>query len=235
MAKFCSNCGAPLNESSKVCGNCGKPNPGYVAPAGAPAGTPDGAPKIPNPGSINLGGAVSADKIKQMLPKIIAAVVAIIVVIVAVSTCAANTGYKGTAKSYIKALVAEDEDKAVKLMSEVMMDGSSLDEKDMADSLESTFKFRMESVEDRVGKKVKVKKIEFTDIDKYDKDDLEDFVDELEDSDYDDSDKIKGVVEIEALVNLKGSKKDRDYEMNFVMVKESGKWKIFAASGPYED
>ena len=235
MAKFCSNCGAPLNESSKVCGNCGKPNPGYVAPAGAPAGTPDGAPKIPNPGNVNLGGAVSADKIKQMLPKIIAAVVAIIVVIVAVSTCANNTGYKGTAKSYIKALVAENEDKAAKLFSKIMMEDMDIDEKDMADSLESTFKSRMESVEDRVGKKVKVRKIEFTDIDKYDKDDLEDFIDELDDNDVDDADKIKGVVEIEALVNLKGSKKDRDYEMNFLMVKESGKWKIFTASGPYED
>ncbi len=221
MAKVCGNCGASISDSAVFCGSCGAP--------------------------VETAASKKGPNVKLIV--IIAVIVAVIAaaavgIIYAVNNAGGSGGdkdddkadsYEDVARSYIEALVAEDWDKAAKLFSEVMMDYEDVDEKDVADSLEITFKSRMEYVEDRVGKKVKVRKIEFTDIDKYDKDDLEDFIDELDDSGVYDPDKIKGVVEVEALVNLKGSKKDRDYEMNFLMVKESGKWKIFTAFGPYED
>ncbi|HUU14508.1 MAG TPA: zinc ribbon domain-containing protein [Terriglobia bacterium] len=55
MAKFCGNCGSPMEESQAFCGNCG-------AQAGAPAGAPQAAAAPPPPASATPAPVAAAPK-----------------------------------------------------------------------------------------------------------------------------------------------------------------------------
>ena len=219
MAKFCSNCGAPIDDNIKVCGNCGKPNPHYK---NSSLGV-----NIPN---LNIP-AGTAELVKKYIPFAAIAIVAIIFIAIAANVVFSHTGYKGTVRKFVTAVQKKDGDAAVKLFSESFKDGSDRKDKDFADSLENVFKSRIERYEDRVGKNVRFKVIEF-DIDVMDKDDFEDAIDSLEDSGYD-VDNIRKIAEVEATVRAKGKKKDREYDWDFLMVKEKGSWKIWSYSMDY--
>ncbi len=55
MAKFCGNCGSPMEETQAFCGICG-------AQAGAPAGAPQAAAAAPSPASATPAPVAAAPK-----------------------------------------------------------------------------------------------------------------------------------------------------------------------------
>jgi len=126
MAKFCTKCGAALEDAATSCPSCG-----MTFPAAAPADkkpeqvVADLGKKITGAiDNVTTGEAfknMTAEKKQKYLKFGIigaAGVVALIVLIVVISLIANNTGYKGTLKKAMKAIDKVDGEAWVDLYSE---------------------------------------------------------------------------------------------------------------------
>lgn len=157
MSKFCTNCGAEMDDLAAVCGNCGT----ALAEASAPAEIPT-APVKANP----LKDAMN--KVSRKTLAIAGAVVAAIVVIVIIAS-AFSGGPDDAVKKYYKAMAEGDGKK----LAECIFDYGS---KDYADKQVSNYKDiakeAAEEFEDEYGDKAKLK-IKVLDTYTYDKDDDE--------------------------------------------------------------
>ncbi len=210
MARFCGNCGYQSDDTAVVCGNCGTPLEG-AAPVATKKLSLD--PKM-----LKLGG-------------IALAAIAVVVVLCIVLF---GGGYKSVIGDYFDALTDEDGEAALELVTpwELEQNKSS----DLKKSFKSTAESMNEYYEDKYGSDIKYS-FTVTDTDVYDEEDFEDFVDDIEEEIEDweedndktseiDVDKISKVMRVECDVTIKGSKRSKERNWDFIMVKYAGHWYI---------
>ncbi len=223
MAKFCGVCGAASADNAYVCGNCGAPfETAPEAPAAAPA-----APKKDI--FSNIPGFDKLDDAKKALVKKIGmiavpAIAVILVLIIIFGAIVPNVGYKGTINKFLNAIEDQDVEKFMELYNSYEFD----DWDDADEGVENELEELIEELEYTYGEKIKLSfKIE--DCDKLTEDRLDDIQDSYDDSeDCDDMEISKGY-DITGTLTIKGKDMDRDIEnVDFILIKEDGKWKIWA-------
>ncbi len=220
MAKFCSNCGAQMNDEDKVCGQCGTPVTGAnVNPAPAAAPVADEEKKKNN---------------NKIIALIAIAIVAIVAIVVVANIASNFTGYKGTLNKMVKALKDDDTDVLVDLASSI---SNEVNEAWYGDDYEDYYEDAVDGVLDKYEDKVEnIKKISYeitdeTELSKRQMEDLEEAMIDNYDMDFSD---IKKVVKVDLKITVKGSKKSGSYNVDdLIMVKEDGGWKIHYGSLSY--
>ena len=214
MAKFCSNCGAQMEDADKVCGMCGTPVAGATV-----AATPVAAP---------ASNDTKKKGNNKLIGLVVAVIVAIVAIVVVVNILGNFTGYKGTLNKMTKALKSDDMDTLESLASSLSDEvyeawtGDDYDEyyEDMVSDV-------LDKYEDEVGniKKITYEISDETEISNRKMEDLEETM--IENYDMDVSD-LKKIVKIDMKVTVKGAKKSATYSVHdLLMVKEGSSWKIF--------
>lgn len=79
MARFCENCGAPLNDGVRFCGECGTPVP--EAAAASPVSAPETSYSVPEAPAAAVAAPPKPAQPKKPLPKWVVPVIAAVVVI----------------------------------------------------------------------------------------------------------------------------------------------------------
>lgn len=234
MSKFCGNCGAQLDDNAVVCGYCGTALSADAAPATAP-----GAPNTQAPKASALAGIASklpGGDNKQNIVKIGVAAVAVIIVLALFIGIIPNfTGYKGTIRKAFNAIEENDPEKFVKLLSSTKLEQTDdASEEDIEEMKEAQielygeiFDSFLEEAEKELGGDLKIS-YEIIKNEKYDKDKREKFFEEHFD-DYD-TDDIKAVREMKLKVTYKGDDKKKSTYVEFYVIKENGKWRLYQFS-----
>lgn len=214
MAKFCSNCGAQMEDADKVCGMCGTPVAGATV-----AATPVAAP---------ASNDTKKKGNNKLIGLVVAVIVAIVAIVVVVNILGNFTGYKGTLNKMTKALKNDDmdvlEDLASSLSDEMY---ESWYGDDYEERYEDTVSNVLDKYEDEVGniKKITYEISDETELSDRKMEDLEEAM--IENYDMDVSG-LKKIVKIDLKITVKGAKKSATYNVHdLIMVKESGGWKIF--------
>ena len=195
--KFCSNCGAQLEDSVKFCGGCGaaqdaaapaQENFTYEQPAQAaePAQANGGLNDVIEKGKKLTGGKV------WLIPVLAVGAVVVLVLVIFFFRSVLGTGAmtkKGAINAYFKAEQKMSGKAYVNATMSPSMLKAYLEEegydnkKEYIEELDDEYEEIADDFEDYYDEKYKVKfkNIKIKDMDKFDKDDIKDFVDELED------------------------------------------------------
>lgn len=217
MAKFCSNCGAQMDDEDRVCGQCGTPFQG-AAPTPTPAPAPAPTPSQAGGKSGGKGGFVGL---------VIGIIAAIVVIVIAVNVVGNFTGYKGTVNKMITALQKDDVatlESLASMISDAAMEDWYGD--DYYDNYENMISSALDQFEDAVGPIKKIK-YEITDVTEFSDRRMNDVEDDLVDRYNLDTDMIKKILKVQLKLTVKGSKKSSSYNVNnLYLVKESGGWKL---------
>lgn len=229
MSKFCTSCGASLDDNATFCTACGTK---LAAPAAAPAAN-DGSAAASTPLDDLKDKSLKAINDFKNNPQrntyigiACVAVLAIILIIVVVSLI--SGGYKGALKDYFGAIEDKDgEAYAEALMSDDMidyiLDESGDDEDDFYDGYKDSAKSAYNSLKEEFGSGISIS-FDVTDKEKIDKDDLEDIEDALNML-YDDVKVSKGY-EIELEIEVEGKDDDDTFDAVATMLKVDGDWII---------
>lgn len=211
MAKFCGNCGAQMDDNAAVCGYCGV---GLDNCSSSPVKT------------FKVDDPEKKKKIKKYAT-IGASVVAVIVVLsILISTISNFTGYKGCLRKTMKAFEKSDTAAFTKIATGMI---DELDDDDADYYIENVMEYYVNQVkddfEDRVGHNYKLsyKVDEYFELEgrKFD-----DYIELLEDSYEDFSISIDKIEVAEVTVTAKKGKKSRETQIQVVMSKENGSWKL---------
>lgn len=227
MSKFCTNCGAEMDDFAAVCGNCGT-----ALSEAQPASTEFQAeiptvPVKPNP----VKDAVNKVPRKALIG---AGAVVAIVVVFALIVSAFSSGAGSVVKKYYKAMADGDGEKLADCIfaygSKEYADDQISDYKDIA-------KEAAEDLEDEYGSKAKVK-IKVLDTYAYDKDDdeFDDLVEDLLDTkdylkdEYDDidftRDDVKKIVEVCYRIEMTGDGEEDITYRSLIVAKIGSHWYI---------
>ena len=213
MSRFCGKCGAKLPDDGVFCPSCGS--------------KVDNAQEtdFSDSSSGNINSGVPGRRIPFAM--IAAAAAALLVIIIAVSVIVNSTGSKGTIGKYFKCMIKEDGEKAVKLMSNVLLEKYDDDEDDLADFLEAEFEYYLDVIDDELGRDPKIsfkikKEKEYSDR-KFE--DLMEYLEEYYDIDTRD---VKAVKTVSVDMTIKAEGRKDETEGEFIMIKEKGKWRIFS-------
>ena len=207
MAKFCGNCGTQLEDNAKICGQCGTPLDGT---------------------SNNIPGLKVVDpekqkKQKKMGKRIVALVALVIVAVIAFNVVSQYTGYNGLLRKVMTAYKEYDIDTLISLSSNMYFYGEE-------DWVEYYFEYNvgddLDSFESSVGHSYKLS-YEVNEIYTVSERKLDDMMDEIEYSyaDFDIS-VIEKVVIADLTVTAKQGSKSVSRDMDIVMSKENGSWKL---------
>ena len=241
MSKFCGSCGASMEDDARVCGACGAPFATENASAPVNPANPVNPTMPVNPVNnvTNPVASMSADQKKKLTIIAVAAgagFVAIIALIIVLNIVLSNTGYKGTMNKYFNAIEDYDVDAATELISDATYATGWYDydeaefEENKKDYVKENVSSTLESFEDKVGNKVKIK-YEIVDAEKISDRKYDEFLETLEEVyDYDTSN-ITKVMEVDYTLNLKGKKNKRTvYPPTMYLIKEDGKWTVYQGS-----
>lgn len=207
MAKFCGNCGTQLEDNAKICGQCGTPL--------------DGA-------STNIPGLKVVDpekqkKLKKMAKRIVALVALVTVAVIAFNIVAQYTGANGLLRKVMTAYKKYDIDTLISLSSDIYFYGEE-------DWVEYYFEYNvgddLDSFESSVGHSYKLT-YEVNEIYTVSDRKLDDMLDQIEYS-YADFDigMIEKIVIADLTVTAKQGNKSVSRDMNIVMSKENGSWRL---------
>lgn len=207
MAKFCGNCGTQLEDNAKICGQCGTPLDGT---------------------STNIPGLKVVDpekqkKLKKMGKRIVALVALVIVAVIAFNVVAQYTGANGLLRKVMSAYKEYDIDTLISLSSDMYFYGEE-------DWVEYYFEYNvgdaLDSFESSVGHSYKLT-YEVNEIYTVSDRKLDDMLDQIEYS-YADFDigMIEKIVIADLTVTAKQGSKSVSRDMNIVMSKENGSWRL---------
>lgn len=204
MARFCGNCGTPLEDNAKICGNCGTPLEDT---------------------SVSVRGLKAADseKQKKTVKLIVSLAVLILIVVVTINVVSQYTGYNGLLRKVMTAYENCDIDTLISLSSDMYCYG----EEDWA---EYYFKYSVEddldSFESSVGHSYKLS-YEVDEIYTVSEWKLNDMLERIEYS-YSDFDvsKIEKIVIADLTVTAKQGSKSVNRDIDIVMSKEDGTWRL---------
>lgn len=226
MAKFCSHCGAQLEDDAMFCEKCGAslkesaPEVIENAPevdAPATEGS-DPTPEAPKSKVDEILAKANLTRPKAIKIGIIAA--AVLVVIIALLLI--FPGPKAVARRYMNAMINGNANAIVNNMPSFMWGGDKDEKKDLIDSLKEEFKYRDDDA------KYSYKII---DVEKLDRDEKEEAIESfeafelfIEDFDADD---IKDIRYVTVKITIKEDG-DKDTETSkLILVKYKGQWKVF--------
>ena len=207
MAKFCGNCGTQLEDNAKVCGNCGTPL--------------DGA-------STNIPGLKVSDpekqkKMKKTVKRVVGLVLFVAVAIIGFNVVSQFTGYNGLLRKVMTAYEKYDIDTLISLSSDMYYYGEE-------DWVEYYFDHSvgndLDSFEASVGHSYKLT-YEINETYVMSDRKVDEMLSEIEYS-YPDFDVsiIEKVVVADLTVTAKQGSKSVNQDMNIVMTKENGTWRL---------
>ena len=207
MAKFCGNCGIQLEDNAKICGQCGTPLDGALT-------------NIPG---LKVVDPEKQKKLKKMSKRIVAMVAFVIVAVIAFNVVAQYTGVNGLLRKVMTAYKEYDIDTLISLSSDMYFYGEE-------DWVEYYFEYNvgddLDSFESSVGHSYKLT-YEVNEIYTVSDRKLDDMLDQIEYS-YADFDigMIEKVVIADLTVTAKQGSKSVSRDMNIVMSKENGSWRL---------
>ena len=207
MAKFCGNCGTQLEDNAKICGQCGTPLDGAST-------------KIPG---LKVVDSEKQKKLKKMGKRIVALVALVIVAVIAFNVVAQYTGANGLLRKVMSAYKEYDIDTLISLSSDMYFYGEE-------DWVEYYFEYNvgddLDSFESSVGHSYKLT-YEVNEIYTVSDRKLDDMLDQIEYT-YADFDigVIEKIVITDLTVTAKQGSKSVSRDMNIVMSKENGSWRL---------
>ena len=207
MAKFCGNCGTQLEDNAKICGNCGAPLDGV---------------------STNIPGLKVTDpekqkKMKKTVKRVVGLAIFVAVAIIAFNVVSQFTGYNGLLRKVMTAYENYDIDTLVSLSSDMYYYGEE-------DWVEYYFEYSvgddLDSFESSVGHSYKLT-YEVNETYVMSERKVDEMLSEIEYS-YSDFDVsvIEQVVVADLTVTAKQGNKSVNQDMNIVMTKEDGTWRL---------
>ena len=211
MAKFCANCGAPMEDGDVVCGQCGTPVSNVVKDKKEQKATGEGG------NNKKLGIAVAVG----------CAVVVIAVIAVIANIIGGGSGYKSTLNTMVKAIKNNDSTTIVSISSSISED--IYKSKDYDKMIDGFLDNKLDSYEDRIDGEVKKITYEIKDKSEVTDRKLEKYKDKLSDDYNVDTNGITKMIKIDKLkLTVKGRKKSSsDSIEGLYLIKENGKWTIF--------
>ena len=211
MAKFCANCGAPMEDGDVVCGQCGTPVSNVVKDKKEQKATGEGGLNK------KLGIAVAVG----------CAVVVIAVIAVIANVIGGGSGYKSTLNTMVKAIKNNDSTTIVSISSSISEDIYKSEDYDKM--IDRFLDNKLDSYEDRIDGAVKKITYEIKDKSEVTDRKLEKYKDKLSDDYNLDTNGITKMIKIDKLkLTVKGRKKSSsDSIEGLYLIKENGKWTIF--------
>lgn len=235
MSKFCTSCGASLDDNATFCTACGAKLAAPVAAAQAPAqeatanaeGTPIDALKDK---TVNAFNSFKNNPNRNTILGIAAIAVLVIILIVVVVNLFTG-GYKGALKDYFGSIEDKDGKAYIhSILPEDMIDEAIDEIKDndgKKDDFYNLYKAGVKStynnLKEDFGSGIEID-FDVTDKEKIDKDDLED----LEDKSYYEDLKISKGYELELEVTVEGKDDDDTFDAEAVVIKVDGDWVIYS-------
>lgn len=239
MSKFCTNCGASMNDNAVFCTSCGAKND--VAPT---------ASNIPSQPAPAAEGATPIDQLKSKTAQAISGfknspqrntyigigvvAVAAIVLIVLLFVLLGG-GYKGALNDYFDAICDKDGEAYLEATTpediiKYLDKEEDYDRDDQESDAKDTVKRKYSGLKEEFGNDIKIS-YKVTDKDKVDKDDIDDLNDLLEDE-YDDLKiKVKAAYELELELKIKGDDdKEDEIEADAYVCKINGDWIVLSLS-----
>ncbi len=231
MSKFCTSCGASLNDDATFCTACGTK---LAAPAAAPA-------PAPAANDATATESTPLDALKEKTTKAfndfknnpqrntyigIACVAVVVIILVIVLVNLISGGYKGALKGYFGAIEDKDgKDYAQALMSDdmidVVLDEADIDKDDFYDNYKEQAKSSYNTLKEDFGSSLSIS-FDVVDKEKIDKDDLEDLEDGL-DLIYDGIKVSKGY-EVELEITVEGKDDEDTFDAVGTVLKVDGDW-----------
>lgn len=246
MSKFCTSCGAQLDDNATFCTSCGA-QLGNGAPSAAPQPTAasNAGAAFQNAAS-QAGDAVkdgfnkakeslSMENIKNLksnpnkttlvvLGGIV--IVAIIVIIVLFNLIFAHP-YKGTLDDYFKAIAKNDPDLYKDTMPEYQieyLEDNRGDDFDIDEYVENILDSISDELEDKYGDDIKIT-YDIKEEKKLTDKKLDDIKDDIKDT-YDAKVKVTKGYKVKMKLKIKGDDDDRTDTVTFTMAKVDGKWVV---------
>ncbi len=233
MARFCSNCGAPLNDKDRFCGKCGT----QVTDTNT-AENEDIFEEQPvvwitvnnRAGSIKDSVMEALGGVSKKMYTVVAICIAVIVLlIVGIKVFGSGSGYKGAINKVSNSFLNENPEAIVKMTSRVGIELSGVDEDDLLDMYDEEIDDYLDFVEEKVDGNVRKVETEFKKDVKLPDRKLDKLKDTLEEQ-YDiDASGIKDIRVVTVNLIWKGEHKSdtfKDKNVKFYLVKEKGGWKI---------
>ena len=181
MAKFCANCGAPMEDGDVVCGQCGTPVSNVVKDKKEQKATGEGG------NNKKLGMAVAVG----------CAVVVIAVIAVIANIIGGGSGYKSTLNTMVKAIKNNDSTTIVSISSSISED--IYKSKDYDKMIDGFLDNKLDSYEDRIDGEVKKITYEIKDKSEVTDRKLEKYKDKLSDDYNVDTNGITKMIKIDKL------------------------------------
>ncbi len=207
MAKFCGNCGTQLEDNAKICGKCGTPL--------------DGVPtNIPG---LKITDPEKQKKRKKTVKLVVGLVALVVVAVIAFNVVSQYTGYNGLLRKVMTAYENYDIDTLISLSSDMYYYGEE-------DWVEYYFEYNvgenLDSLESSVGHSYKLS-YEVNETYVMSERKVNELLDEIENS-YSDFDVsvIEEVVVVDLTLTAKQGSKSVNRDMNIVMTKEDGSWRL---------
>jgi len=215
MANYCSKCGAPVAPDALACGNCG-------------ASLASGSGKVFDVGALKLLINRNKNKIMKIARIAVPAAAALLVLVIIICAIAANSGAKGAAKKYFKAIQKQNVEDYI----ELMPSNSKLyyaNEQDLYDDVEDNLATTLDYLETEYGKNIKFK------LKNIEKDELTNKKFKLITSAYSVNDTLRAIeiskaYEVDFELAVKGKDDDDENDVSLVLIKENGDWKVYEAS-----
>lgn len=207
MAKFCGNCGTQLEDNAKVCGNCGTPLDGAYT-------------NIPG---LKVTDPEKQKKMKKTVKRVVGLVLLVAVAIIGFNVVSQFTGYNGLLRKVMTAYEKYDIDTLVSLSSDMYYYG----EEDWVDYyFDYSVGNDLDSFEASVGHSYKLT-YEINETYVMSDRKVDEMLSEIEYS-YPDFDVsiIEKVVVADLTVTAKQGSKSVNQDMNIVMTKENGTWRL---------
>ncbi len=207
MAKFCGNCGTQLEDTAKICGQCGTPLDGASA-------------NIPG---LKIADTEKQQKMKKTVKRVFGLIALVLVAVIAFNVVSKFTGYNGLLRKVMNAYEDYDIDALISLSSDMYFYG----EEDWVEYyFEHTVGDDLDSFESSVGHSYKLS-YEVNETYTLSERKLDDMLDQIEYTYYDfDVSIIEKVVVADLTVTAKQGSKSVSRDMNIIMSKEDGSWKL---------
>lgn len=207
MAKFCGNCGTRLEDDAKICGKCGTPLDGV--PANVPG--------------LKVTDPEKQKKRKKTVKLVVGLVALVVVAVIAFNVVSQYTGYNGLLRKVMTAYENYDIDTLISLSSDMYYYG----EEDWVEYyFECNVGENLDSFESSVGHSYKLS-YEVNETYVMSERKVNELLDEIENtySDFDVS-MIEKVVVADLTLTAKQGSKSVNRDMNIVMTKEDGSWRL---------
>ena len=207
MAKFCGNCGTQLEDNAKICGKCGTPLDGASA-------------NIPG---LKVTDPEKQKKMKKTVKSVVILAVLAVVAVIAFNIVSQYTGYNGLLRKVMTAYEKYDIDTLISVSSDMYFYG---EEEWVEYYFENNVGNDLDSFESSVGHSYKLS-YEVNEIYTLPERKLDEMLSEIEYTYADfDVDTIEKIVIADLTVTAKQGSKSVNQDMNIVMSKENGKWKL---------